>query len=297
MPFAAHQDRFVRPVDVLEIEAGEFGVADAAAIEQFENGLVARRPAGCIVAHRVHHPIHLLDRGHARQMLGQPRRGYQRGRILLDAAGARQPLEPTANGGQRARRGSLRKAALVERAQVGADIGVLDPLHAHDGVSPSGIRAARRSRPRMRAARVRRRAACGRTRHARWPARGGTRPRAHRADLRGRPSHAGLSGDRRRRCGSSCRFLAAFPSCTGADRAGFCAPHDGRPARERARGDDAGDARLSAGPAPGGYRPGWWKYRRGPESAARCAGRRRAPPCGWRNCGAAYAGWRSGSTF
>ena len=110
----------------LRSEAGKLGVADAASVEQFEDGLVARGPAGRIFTHVVDNAIHLLDRGNAGQMLGQARGGHQRGHILLDAAGARQPLEPAANGGQRPRRGSLGEAPVIERAQVGADVGVLD---------------------------------------------------------------------------------------------------------------------------------------------------------------------------
>ena len=44
LPFAADQDRFVGPVNVVEIEPGELRVADAAAVEHLENRLVARGP-------------------------------------------------------------------------------------------------------------------------------------------------------------------------------------------------------------------------------------------------------------
>ena len=50
LAFAAHEDGFVGPVNVVEIEADQLGVADAAAIEHFEDGLVARGPACGVVA-------------------------------------------------------------------------------------------------------------------------------------------------------------------------------------------------------------------------------------------------------
>ena len=113
-------------MDVVEVEAGELGVADAAAIEQFEDGRVARGPAGGVVGDGVDDTIHLLDGGDAGQMLGQARRGDERGGILLNVAGAGEPLEPTADGGQGAGGGGFGEAAIVERAEVGADVGVLD---------------------------------------------------------------------------------------------------------------------------------------------------------------------------
>ena len=59
-------------------------------------------------------------------MFGQARRGDERGGVLLDVVVAGQPLEPTADGGQRAGRRGLREAAIVERAQVRTDVRVLD---------------------------------------------------------------------------------------------------------------------------------------------------------------------------
>ena len=48
---------------------------------------------------------------------------------------AGQPLEPTADGGQRAGRGGLGEAAIVERAEVGADVGVLDAIDGEAGIA------------------------------------------------------------------------------------------------------------------------------------------------------------------
>ena len=84
--------------------------------------------------------------------------------------GAGQPLEPTANGRQRARGGGFGEAAIVERAQVGADVGVLDVLRRSVPVVVLGHPGGESF-----AARAGRRAGCGRMRHARWPARGGSR--------------------------------------------------------------------------------------------------------------------------
>ena len=83
LPFAANQDGFVGPVNVFEIQAGQLGVADAAAVEQFQNGRVARGPACGIVGDGIDHAVHLLDGRHAGKMSGQSRRGHERGCILL----------------------------------------------------------------------------------------------------------------------------------------------------------------------------------------------------------------------
>ena len=138
LSLAAHQDRFVGPVNVVEIQRGQFGVADAAAVKHFENRLVARGPACCVVAHRIDHAVHLLDGRHARQMLGQARSGHERCCILLDVVSAGQPLEPAADGGKRASRRGLRQSALIERAQVSANVRVFD---AADGQAADGCSA------------------------------------------------------------------------------------------------------------------------------------------------------------
>jgi hypothetical protein len=59
-------------------------------------------------------------------MPGQARRGDERGGVLLNVVVAGQPLEPTADGGERAGRGGLGEAAVVESAEEGTDVGVLD---------------------------------------------------------------------------------------------------------------------------------------------------------------------------
>src|ERR1700691_2225023 len=64
-------------------------------------------------------------------MLRQARRGHQRGGILFDVTGARQPLEPASNGGRGAGGRGLAETMIVERAQIGPDMRVLD---AFDGL-------------------------------------------------------------------------------------------------------------------------------------------------------------------
>ena len=94
LAFAAHEDCFIGPVDVVEIQAHQLCIANAAAVEHLENRLVARRPTCRIVAHCIDHAIHLLDGRHARQMFGQTGSGDKRCRVLLDVPGTSQPLEP-----------------------------------------------------------------------------------------------------------------------------------------------------------------------------------------------------------
>ncbi len=48
------------------------------------------------------------------------------------------------------------------------------------------------------------------------------------------------------------------------------------------------------GPARRGYRPAWWKCRRGQVRFAPCAGRLRGKPCAWQPSGAACAVKRGG---
>src|SRR5579871_5908397 len=56
--------------------------------------------------------------------------------------------------------------------------------------------------------------------------------------------------------------------------------------------DDVAGTHSLADPAPRAYTPAWWQCRHDPGWFAPYAGRRRSPPCGWRNCDAACAGWR-----
>src|ERR1700677_121679 len=100
LAFAAHQDGLVGPVNVFQIQAHQFSIADAASVEDFEDGLVARRPTGGVLIHRVHGLVHSFDGWYTGQMFGQARRCYEGGGILLDVAGPRQPLKPAANGGE-----------------------------------------------------------------------------------------------------------------------------------------------------------------------------------------------------
>ena len=113
-------------MNVVEIEGGELGVADAAAVEHFQNGAVAGGPAGGVIEDGIDYAVELLDGGHARQMFRQARRGDEGGGILLDVVVAGQPFEPTANGSEGAGCGGFGESAIVERAEVGADVGVLD---------------------------------------------------------------------------------------------------------------------------------------------------------------------------
>ena len=54
LAFAAHQDRFVGPVDVVKVQSRQLGVADAASVKHFEDGLVARRPTSSAFVNRIH---------------------------------------------------------------------------------------------------------------------------------------------------------------------------------------------------------------------------------------------------
>src|SRR5437588_12695963 len=53
--------------------------------------------------------------------------------------------------------------------------------------------------------------------------------------------------------------------------------------------DDASDTPSSTGRAPGAYRPGSSKYRRGPGWFVPSADQHRSPPCAWRRNDAACA--------
>ena len=59
-------------------------------------------------------------------MSGQAWRGDERRGILLDVVVAGQPLEPAADGGERTSGGGFGESAIVERAEIGTDVRVLD---------------------------------------------------------------------------------------------------------------------------------------------------------------------------
>ncbi len=128
LALAANEDDFVGPLDVFEVEGGELGVADAAAVKQLEDGAVARGPGRGFVVDGVDHTVHLLDGRDARQVLGEARCRHERCGILFHAASASQPFEPASNGGQGAGGRCLGEAAIVERGEIGADVGVFDAV-------------------------------------------------------------------------------------------------------------------------------------------------------------------------
>jgi hypothetical protein len=130
LAFAADEDGFVGPVNVGEIEAGELGVADAAAVEQLKNDRVAGGPGGSSLSESAESatesiestdPVHLFDRRDAGQVLGQFGRSDQRGYILIDVAESGEPAKPTSHCGQGAGRGNFGEAAVVERSEPSAD--------------------------------------------------------------------------------------------------------------------------------------------------------------------------------
>ena len=118
---AAHQDDLVRPADVVEVDADELRVANAAAIEQFQDRLVALSECRTLRHFRIEYRIDLFDRRHARQFLRQLWRGHQRRRVLLDLALLRQPLVQRPQRRQCARHRGLAQPALVQARQVAAD--------------------------------------------------------------------------------------------------------------------------------------------------------------------------------
>ncbi len=142
LAFAADQDGFVGPVNVGEVDGGEFGVAHAAAIQKLKNHGVAGGPGGdgffrietvvlaraglIAIADGVDDLIHLLDGGDAGEVLREFRGGNQRGDVLVDVVESRQPFEPAADGGEGACRGGFGEASFIKRAEPGANVEVFN---------------------------------------------------------------------------------------------------------------------------------------------------------------------------
>ncbi len=135
---APHQDGLVLPLDVLDVDAHQLGVADAAAVEQLEDDAVALRPRrgllrvlalGALGVERVQHAIHILGAGHPRQVQGALRRRHQQRGILRHLVHLSQPFEPRAHRRKRPRNARLGQPAIVQKCHVGTDMQVFDGIH------------------------------------------------------------------------------------------------------------------------------------------------------------------------
>ncbi len=131
---AADEDGVILPVDVGEVDADEFGVADAASIEEFEDHTVALGPRGGFILrarargwiHGVEQAVDLFHARDAREMFGQLGRADEQCRILGDAMFAGEPAEPRTDCGEGTGGRGLGEVAFVQDAEVRPDVEVLD---------------------------------------------------------------------------------------------------------------------------------------------------------------------------
>ncbi len=131
--FATDEDGVVLPLDVEHVEADEFGVADAAPVEEFEDDAVAFGPGGGLWRgvltgsgrggfERVEDAVDLFHAGDAGEVAGQLGGADEQSWILGDVSFFGEPLEPTAYGGEGSGGAGFGESALVELAEIGADV-------------------------------------------------------------------------------------------------------------------------------------------------------------------------------
>src|SRR5215469_12251220 len=82
LTLSANGDRLRARANVIQIDADQLGVANAAAIKQFQDQAVALWESRRFRHFPVQHGIHLFDRRNARELFGQFRRGNERRWIL-----------------------------------------------------------------------------------------------------------------------------------------------------------------------------------------------------------------------
>ena len=135
--FATDEDGVVLPLDVEHVEADEFGVADAASVEEFEDDAVAFGPGGGLRRgvltgggrggfEGVEDAVDLFHAGDAGEVAGQFGGADEQSWILEDVAFFGEPLEPTADGGEGSGGAGFGESALVEVAKIGADVEMID---------------------------------------------------------------------------------------------------------------------------------------------------------------------------
>ena len=99
---AAHANPAFAEIEIFQIQSHQFADAQAAAVQQFEDGQIARRigPLEFIGCDAVHQGVGLLGGHHHRQRLGSFGRAHQPGDIGRDHAFAQQKFEERPHGGQ-----------------------------------------------------------------------------------------------------------------------------------------------------------------------------------------------------
>src|SRR5437868_5769697 len=119
--FAADENGFGDAINVLEVDAGELGIADATAVEQLEHEAVAFGEGGGFGHVAVENIINLFHGGNPRQDFRTPGTGDQQRRILLHHSFPGEPAIERSDRSQRSGDGSLAEAALVEMGEKAAD--------------------------------------------------------------------------------------------------------------------------------------------------------------------------------
>ena len=134
LSFAADQNGLSAQANVIEINADELGIADAASVKQFEHQAVALRERGDLGHVAIEHRIHFFQGGHARQFLRKPGSRHQCRRILLDHPFLREPAIQRSNGGKGTRNGGLAETLIVEMGKKSAngDVVYLGPVARPD---------------------------------------------------------------------------------------------------------------------------------------------------------------------
>src|SRR5579864_751044 len=128
LSFAANQDGLVAHANVIDIDADQLRVSNAASIKQLQQQTVALGKCSHLRHLRVEDAIHLFDGRYPRQLFRQLRRGDELRRILLDHAFLRQPTIERSHRGQRPRHRRLAQSLFIKMRKESADRHVINAL-------------------------------------------------------------------------------------------------------------------------------------------------------------------------
>jgi len=119
------EDAHVSPakVDVAGSQTDEFAHAQAAGVEEFENGPVAQLEGGTELVRRGEEFFDLLDGQDARQFTAATRAAKAGRRIVVPAAGQEQPPIESAQRGESSRDAGARPALPQESGEVESEVG------------------------------------------------------------------------------------------------------------------------------------------------------------------------------
>ena len=128
LTFAANQDGILGVANVFDVDSRELGVANAAAVEEFEQKQIALGKGGGLWSFGVEYAVDFFQGRNPWKLFGKLGGCHQSCRILFDNAFARQPAVERTHRCQRSGDGGLAEATFIEKRKKAANADVVDLL-------------------------------------------------------------------------------------------------------------------------------------------------------------------------